>query len=42
MFRIWRDRKVYDKAFVKQLDQLLSGEKGGPAELDATGVCEVC
>lgn len=41
MFRIWRDRKVYDKAFVKQLDQLLSGEKGGPAELDAKGVCEV-
>lgn len=33
MFRIWRDRKVYDKAFVKQLDQLLSGEtseKGTP------------
>lgn len=33
MFRIWRDRKVYDKAFVKQLDQLLSGEaseKGSP------------
>ena len=26
MFRIWRDRKVYDKVFVKQLDQLLAGQ----------------
>ena len=35
MFRIWRDRKVYDKVFVKRLDQLLSGEsseKGGQTE----------
>ena len=27
MLRIWRERKVYDKAFVKQLDQLLSGSQ---------------
>lgn len=33
MFRIWRDRKVYDKAFVKQLDLLLSGESSDKGEL---------
>ena len=27
MFRIWRDRKVYDKEFVKCLDQLLAGQQ---------------
>ena len=26
MLRIWRDRKVYGKAFVRHLEQLLSGK----------------
>ena len=35
MFRIWRDRKVYDKVFVKQLDQLLSGQSSEGGECSA-------
>ena len=32
MLRIWRERKVYDKAFVKHLDQLLCGSQSEEEE----------
>ena len=32
MFRIWRERKVYDKIFVRRLDTLLSSGKSGQEE----------
>jgi regulator of Ty1 transposition protein 103 len=38
MLRIWRERKVYDKAFVKQLDQLLSGSQPEEEEAAETAV----
>ncbi len=27
MFRIWKDRKVYDNTFVKELERLIEPEK---------------
>ena len=32
MFRIWRERKVYDKVFVRQLELLLSGQPSTTGE----------
>ena len=30
MFRIWRERKVYDKSYVQELELLLTGQEGEP------------
>ena len=44
MIRIWRDRKVYDKSFLKQLEQLLIGSSddggGGVCVCVCVCVCE--